>query len=201
MYVVNIFIYKLADFSRAFVQLVNVTSAGVAFAFCREQGRSWTSLETKLLYQYYCNTKAQTQLTACTYRTTLLSCPHSKHCHGRQAPSDILPKIGTELKLSHQLKTTRGGIGLGRRRPTFPGPILGTGVYPITTVTCLLTYVYANWAASVCAPRHTNNHNSTETSHINWQEAAEDRKAVNRCEGSRRFRCWKLFSFSLLRMF
>lgn len=68
-----------------------------------------------LPYKYYCNTKAQTQLTACTCGSIFwvvqfffrflregMVVPHVKHTRGRQATLDNLPNIGTEYKLSHR---------------------------------------------------------------------------------------------------
>lgn len=44
------------------------------------------------IINYYCNTKAQTQLTACSRNKHIIRV-EDKH------PLDILPNIGTELKL------------------------------------------------------------------------------------------------------
>lgn len=55
-------------------------------------------LITILQYEYYCNTKARTQLTACI---------RDKHNRGRQATLDDLPNIGTEFKTN--ITVRRGG--------------------------------------------------------------------------------------------
>lgn len=67
-----------------------------------------TFLTTILQFQYYCNTKAQTQLIACIL---------DKLNRGRQASLDVLPNIGTELKhhrLESDYSTTWWTASVGR---------------------------------------------------------------------------------------
>lgn len=60
-------------------------------------------LVTILQYEYYCNTKARTQLTACI---------RDKHNRGRQATLDDLPNIGTEFKTNITVRKGGGKLGV-----------------------------------------------------------------------------------------